>query len=103
LRADRIACINHFQHEISINNRSLCALNPQTLNRIRCLSQTSRICQEDWDSLEVNGFGQRVARCARNVCYDGAVARDQPIEQTRLADVRATNNRDLDSRLQQST
>ncbi len=95
LIAQRARSIDHDEHEIRRLRRGARALNAFALDDLLGLADARGVDQRDRDSADVAALREQVARRAGNLGDDGAIGADECVEEARLSNVGAADDRDL--------
>ena len=95
LIAQRPQSIDHHEHEIRRLRRGARALHAFTLDDLLRLADARGIDERDRDAADVAALCQQVARRAGDLRDDRAVGADECVEEARLSNVGAADDRDL--------
>ena len=95
LLAQRTRSIDHHEHEIRRLRRGARALNAFTLDDLLGLADARGVDERDRDAADVAALGQQVARRAGDLRDDRAIGADECVEEARLSNVGAADDRDL--------
>src|SRR5438309_1585024 len=90
--ADRLRSIEHHQDQISVGESFHGLLNSNALGFVEGAANPGGVHELDWNSAKRNRFSHRVTGGPGSGGHDGALALNQPIEQTRFPDIRTTND-----------
>ena len=88
----RLRSIENYQHQIGIRQSFDGFPNADRFRFVERLTNARRIDELNRNATDGHGFAHQVPRSARSCRNDGTFALDQPIEQTRLADIRPADD-----------